>query len=69
MEHTPPNGLAWRVPLATSALRHRLHDPVGPRPRCRQDRQHRGVSTLAGYATGLSGKTFAFAILLNGPGV
>ena len=29
----------------------------------------RGVSTLAGYATGLSGKIYAFAILLNGPGV
>ena len=29
----------------------------------------RGVSTLAGYVTADSGKTYAFAILLNGPGV
>jgi len=28
-----------------------------------------GVSTLAGYAQAGSGKTYAYAILLNGPGV
>jgi D-alanyl-D-alanine carboxypeptidase/D-alanyl-D-alanine-endopeptidase (penicillin-binding protein 4) len=71
---THPNGAAWKVTLATpgdpeSTLRHRLHDPVVRDRVAAKTGSIRGVSTLAGYATGLSGKTYVFAILLNGPGV
>jgi D-alanyl-D-alanine carboxypeptidase/D-alanyl-D-alanine-endopeptidase (penicillin-binding protein 4) len=71
---TQPNGPAWKATLATPAdsegtLRHRLHDPIARDRISAKTGSIRGVSTLAGYATALSGKTYAFAILLNGPGV
>jgi D-alanyl-D-alanine carboxypeptidase/D-alanyl-D-alanine-endopeptidase (penicillin-binding protein 4) len=71
---TQPNGPAWKATLATPAdaegtLRHRLHDPVARDRIAAKTGSIKGVSTLAGYATALSGKTYAFAILLNGPGV
>lgn len=71
---THPNGGAWKATLATpgdseGTLRHRLHDPAVRDRVVAKTGSIRGVSTLAGYATGLSGKTYAFAILLNGPGV
>ena len=72
--NTQPNGPAWKATLATPAdsegtLRHRLHDPVARDRIAAKTGSIRGVSTLAGYATAVSGKTYAFAILLNGPGV
>jgi D-alanyl-D-alanine carboxypeptidase len=70
--NTHPQGAAWRSTLAVSgesdgSLRHRLLDEL-----CRGEIQAKtgtlnGVSTLAGYAKAASGKTYAFAILLNGP--
>jgi len=71
---TQPNGAAWKSTLATPAdaegtLRHRLHDPVARDRIAAKTGSIKGVSTLAGYATAVSGKTYAFAILLNGPGV
>lgn len=66
-----PHGAIWKTTLATggdpeSTLRHRLRDPVTlGRVQAKTGSIH-GVSTLAGYATGMSGKTYAFAILLNG---
>ncbi len=67
-----PNAAVWKATLATpgdpeSTLRHRLRD-VADRVAAKTG-SIRGVSTLAGYATADSGKTYAFAILLNGPGV
>jgi D-alanyl-D-alanine carboxypeptidase/D-alanyl-D-alanine-endopeptidase (penicillin-binding protein 4) len=69
-----PQGAVWRSTLAVSgdpdgSLRHRLRDG-----RCRglvaaKTGTLNGVSTLAGYAQAGSGKTYAFAILLNGPRV
>jgi D-alanyl-D-alanine carboxypeptidase/D-alanyl-D-alanine-endopeptidase (penicillin-binding protein 4) len=66
-----PQGAAWRSTLAVSgepdgSLRSRLLDDL-----CRGEIQAKtgtlnGVSTLAGYAKAASGKTYAFAILLNG---
>jgi len=69
---THPSAAAWKATLATpgdpeGTLRHRLRD-VADRVVAKTG-SIRGVSTLAGYATGLSGKNYVFAILLNGPGV
>ncbi len=69
--NSSPQGAVWKATLAIpgdpdGTLRHRLLDPF------LQGRIHaktgsiQGVSTLAGYATAASGKTYAFAILLNG---
>lgn len=70
--NTHPSAAAWKATLATpgdpeGTLRHRLRD-VADRVVAKTG-SIRGVSTLAGYATALSGKIYAFAILLNGPGV
>jgi D-alanyl-D-alanine carboxypeptidase/D-alanyl-D-alanine-endopeptidase (penicillin-binding protein 4) len=70
--NTHPSAAAWKATLATpgdpeGTLRHRLRE-VADRVSAKTG-SIRGVSTLAGYATGVSGKTYAFAILLNGPGV
>ncbi len=67
-----PSAAAWKATLATpgdpdGTLRHRLRD-VADRVVAKTG-SIRGVSTLAGYATAVSGRTYAFAILLNGPGV
>jgi D-alanyl-D-alanine carboxypeptidase/D-alanyl-D-alanine-endopeptidase (penicillin-binding protein 4) len=72
--NTQPDAPAWKATLATpsdseSTLRHRLHDPAAYGRIEAKTGSIRGVSTLAGYATAVSGKTYAFAILLNGPGV
>ena len=71
---TPPIGPAWKSTITTPAdsegtLRHRLRDPIARDRIAAKTGSIRSVSTLAGYATALSGKTYAFAILLNGPGV
>jgi len=66
-----PYGGAWRSTLATggemgSTLHHRLLEPdMAGRVQAKTGSIN-SVSTLAGYATGASGKTYAFAILLNG---
>ena len=72
--NTQPIGPAWKATLATpadqdSTLRHRLRDPAARDRIAAKTGSIKGVSTLAGYATAVSGKTYAFAILLNGPGV
>jgi serine-type D-Ala-D-Ala carboxypeptidase/endopeptidase (penicillin-binding protein 4) len=66
-----PVGPVWRATLATageggSTLQHRLRDEeLAGRVQAKTGSIN-SVSTLAGYATGNSGKTYAFAILLNG---
>jgi D-alanyl-D-alanine carboxypeptidase/D-alanyl-D-alanine-endopeptidase (penicillin-binding protein 4) len=67
-----PLGAVWRSTLAVAgepdgSLRHRLQDVRGQVEAKTGTLQ--GVSTLAGYAHANSGKTYVFAILLNGPGV
>ncbi len=69
-----PQGSAWRETLAVSggpegSLRSRLLDSVTRGQVQAKTGTLNGVSTLAGYAVASSGKTYAFAILLNGPGV
>jgi D-alanyl-D-alanine carboxypeptidase/D-alanyl-D-alanine-endopeptidase (penicillin-binding protein 4) len=66
-----PNGAAWRSTLAVSgeaegSLRSRLLDSVTRGQVEAKTGTLNGVSTLAGYAKAASGKTYAFAILLNG---
>jgi hypothetical protein len=51
------------------SLRHRLLDDSTRGEIQAKTGTLNGVSTLAGYAKAASGKTYAFAILLNGPGV
>jgi D-alanyl-D-alanine carboxypeptidase/D-alanyl-D-alanine-endopeptidase (penicillin-binding protein 4) len=68
-----PNGAAWRSTLAVSgdpdgSLRSRLLDAATRGQVEAKTGTLNGVSTLAGYAKAGSGKTYAFAILLNGPG-
>jgi D-alanyl-D-alanine carboxypeptidase/D-alanyl-D-alanine-endopeptidase (penicillin-binding protein 4) len=70
--NSDPQGAAWRSTLAVAgepdgSLRHRLQDVRGQVEAKTGTLQ--GVSTLAGYAHANSGKTYVFAILLNGPGV
>jgi serine-type D-Ala-D-Ala carboxypeptidase/endopeptidase (penicillin-binding protein 4) len=69
-----PYGAAWRSTLAVSgesegSLRGRLLDSLTRGQVEAKTGTLNGVSTLAGYAKAASGKTYAFAILLNGPGV
>jgi D-alanyl-D-alanine carboxypeptidase/D-alanyl-D-alanine-endopeptidase (penicillin-binding protein 4) len=66
-----PHGPLWRSTLAVSGeagstLRGRLRDPVMAGRIEGKTGSLRGVSTLAGYATASSGRTYVFAILLNG---
>jgi D-alanyl-D-alanine carboxypeptidase/D-alanyl-D-alanine-endopeptidase (penicillin-binding protein 4) len=67
-------GPQWRSTLAISGesegtLRHRLLDDSTRGEIQAKTGTLNGVSTLAGYAKAASGKTYVFAILLNGPGV
>lgn len=69
-----PYGAAWRQTLAVSgdsegSLRGRLLDSLTRGQVEAKTGTLNGVSTLAGFAKAASGKTYAFAILLNGPGV
>jgi len=69
-----PHGGEWRSTLAVSgeaegSLRHRLLDDLSRGEIQAKTGTLNGVSTLAGYAKAASGKTYAFAVLLNGPGV
>lgn len=69
-----PSGAQWKSTLAVGGeadgtLRHRLRDPAMRDRIVAKTGTIKGVSTLAGYATAESGKTYAFAILLNGNGV
>jgi D-alanyl-D-alanine carboxypeptidase/D-alanyl-D-alanine-endopeptidase (penicillin-binding protein 4) len=69
-----PQGPVWRSTLAVSgdsegSLRHRLNDSRLRGLVAAKTGTLNGVSTLAGYAQAGSGKTYAFAILLNGPRV
>jgi len=69
-----PSGAAWRATLAVSgdsegSLRSRLLDSMTRGRVEAKTGTLNGVSTLSGYAHASSGKTYAFAILLNGPGV
>jgi D-alanyl-D-alanine carboxypeptidase/D-alanyl-D-alanine-endopeptidase (penicillin-binding protein 4) len=69
-----PYGGQWKATLALSGdpdgtLRHRLREASMRGRILAKTGSLRGVSTLAGYATAESGKTYVFAILLNGPGV
>ena len=72
--NTHPQGALWRSTLAISgeadgSLRGRLLDSRSRGQVNAKTGTLNGVSTLAGYAQAGSGKTYAFAILLNGPGV
>ena len=65
------DGAIFKTTMATGGepegtLRHRLNDPIAQGRVLAKTGSIHGVSTLAGYATALSGKTYAFAILLNG---
>lgn len=67
-------GNAWKSTLAVSGerqgtLRHRFKEPAARGRILAKTGSIRGVSTLAGYLTANSGKTYVFAILLNGPRV
>jgi D-alanyl-D-alanine carboxypeptidase/D-alanyl-D-alanine-endopeptidase (penicillin-binding protein 4) len=69
-----PQGVVWRSTLAVSgdpegSLRHRLRDGHCRGLVAAKTGTLNGVSTLAGYAQAGSGRTYAFAILLNGPRV
>ena len=71
---THPQGALWRSTLAVSgdpdgSLRGRLLDSRSRGQVAAKTGTLNGVSTLAGYVQAGSGKTYAFAILLNGPGV
>ena len=66
-----PNGPVWKSTLAVSGdpegtLRHRLSDRLVAGKVIAKTGSISGVSTLAGYVTAVSGRTYAFAILLNG---
>jgi serine-type D-Ala-D-Ala carboxypeptidase/endopeptidase (penicillin-binding protein 4) len=66
-----PGGALWKATLAepgdpVGTLRHRLREPALQGRILAKTGSIAGVSTLAGYATADSGKTYAFAILLNG---
>ncbi len=67
-------GTQWKETLAVSGelegtLRHRLCDPLTRGRVVAKTGSILNVSTLAGYLSAASGKTYAFAILLNGPWV
>jgi D-alanyl-D-alanine carboxypeptidase/D-alanyl-D-alanine-endopeptidase (penicillin-binding protein 4) len=66
-----PNGEVWRNTLAVSGeregtLRHRLNDALARGQVLAKTGSLERVSTLAGYARAGSGRTYVFAILLNG---
>ena len=66
-----PDGSVWKTTMATGGepegtLRHRFSDPISRGRVIAKTGSIQGVSTLAGYVTADSGKTYAFAILLNG---
>ena len=66
-----PYGATWRSTLASagepgSTLQHRLREAEMEGHLQAKTGSINSVSTLAGYAVGASGKTYAFAILLNG---
>ena len=68
------SGAQWKATLAVSGepegtLRHRLKDPLMRGRVLAKTGSIRGVSTLAGYVTSESGKTYVFSIELNGPRV
>jgi len=68
-----PHGAEWKQTLAVSGetegtLRHRFREPDIRGRVFAKTGTINGVSTLAGYVTANSGKTYAFAILLNGRG-
>jgi D-alanyl-D-alanine carboxypeptidase/D-alanyl-D-alanine-endopeptidase (penicillin-binding protein 4) len=68
-----PHAAAWKQTLAVSGetegtLRHRFREPEIRGKVLAKTGTINGVSTLAGYVTANSGKTYAFAILLNGRG-
>jgi D-alanyl-D-alanine carboxypeptidase/D-alanyl-D-alanine-endopeptidase (penicillin-binding protein 4) len=72
--NTHPYGEQWKATMALSGdpdgtLRHRLREASMRGRVLAKTGSLRGVSTLAGYVTAQSGKTYVFAILLNGPGV
>jgi len=72
--NTQPYGAAWRATLAVSgdsegSMRNRLLDSLTRGQVQAKTGTLNGVSNLAGYAQAASGKTYVFAILLNGPGV
>jgi serine-type D-Ala-D-Ala carboxypeptidase/endopeptidase (penicillin-binding protein 4) len=65
------DGAVWKTTMATGGepegtLRHRLNDSLTQGRVVAKTGSIHGVSTLAGYATAVSGKNYAFAILLNG---
>ena len=67
-------GAQWKSTLAVSGdpegtLRRRLREPELRGRILAKTGSIQGVSTLAGYVTASSGRTYAFAILLNGPRV
>ncbi|HEY6929213.1 MAG TPA: D-alanyl-D-alanine carboxypeptidase/D-alanyl-D-alanine-endopeptidase [Thermoanaerobaculia bacterium] len=69
-----PNGALWKNTLAEpgdpiGTLRHRLLELSTQGRVWAKTGSISGVSTLAGYVTADSGKTYAFAILLNGGGL
>ena len=69
-----PHGEVWRSTLAVAGdgngtLRHRLKEPLTRGQVLGKTGSLERVSTLAGYAKGRSGRTYVFAILLNGRGV
>jgi D-alanyl-D-alanine carboxypeptidase/D-alanyl-D-alanine-endopeptidase (penicillin-binding protein 4) len=66
-----PYGAAWRATLATggepgTTLQHRFREAAMAGHVQAKTGSINSVSTLAGYAVGASGKTYVFAILLNG---
>ena len=67
-------GAQWKASLAVSGdpegtLRHRLQGASMQGRVVAKTGSIRGVSTLAGYVTASSGRTYVFSILLNGPTV
>jgi serine-type D-Ala-D-Ala carboxypeptidase/endopeptidase (penicillin-binding protein 4) len=66
-----PYGTQWKATLAAAGdpegtLRHRLREPEMRGRIQAKTGSLQGVSTLSGYVTGASGKTYVFSILLNG---
>jgi len=69
-----PQAANWKSTMAASGesdgtLRHRFRDPALRGRVLAKTGTIKGVSTLAGYVTAESGKTYVFAILLNGRSV